>query len=87
MDKTENVERMFNHFTTIEFSLHNMSWTISAQLCEEDGICMFQLSNRFCKPPFCASDESNSKEKFAYYLLLKKAIRKKAQEVMQLRLF
>ena len=31
-------------------------WDDTAKKCEEGGICMWQLSGRFCKEPFCETE-------------------------------
>ena len=40
-----------------------LSWNQLGRDCKKTGICMWEMSNRFCKPPFCESDLSESKSK------------------------
>lgn len=40
-----------------------LSWNQLGRDCKKTGICMWEMSNRFCKPPFCESNLSESKSK------------------------
>ena len=40
-----------------------LSWNQLGKDCKKTGICMWELSSRFCKQPFCDSDFSDSKSK------------------------